>query len=102
MPTPPKGPIKQYRGFAVIKDRDPEFLSSIAKKGGQAAHEAGTAHKFTQDEAKAAGRKGGLATAASRAARRGAGIPGQVSLGLEEVLDESLRTTKADDEEMES
>ena len=101
MPTPPKGPIKKYRGFAVIKDRDPEFLSSIAKKGGQAAHEAGTAHEFTQDEAKAAGRKGGLATAASRAARQGVGTPGQVSLGLE-VLDESLRTTKADDEEMES
>ena len=101
MPTPPKGPIKQYRGFAVIKDRDPEFLSSIAKKGGQAAHEAGTAHEFTQDEAKAAGRKGGLATAASRAARRGAGIPGRVSLGLE-VLDESLRMTRADDEEIKS
>lgn len=34
----------------------------IASKGGKAAHEKGTAHVWTSDEARAAGRKGGLAT----------------------------------------
>lgn len=31
----------------------------IARKGGMAAHQKGTAHEFTKDEARAAGRKGG-------------------------------------------
>jgi hypothetical protein len=31
----------------------------IASKGGRAAHEKGTAHEWTPDEARAAGRKGG-------------------------------------------
>jgi hypothetical protein len=31
----------------------------IASKGGKAAHEKGTAHEFTSEEARAAGRKGG-------------------------------------------
>jgi general stress protein YciG len=33
----------------------------IASKGGKAAHEKGTAHRFTAEEARAAGRKGGQA-----------------------------------------
>lgn len=48
---------KKARGFAAM---DPEKLSEISRKGGKAAHEAGTAHEFTTDEAKAAGRKGGV------------------------------------------
>ena len=39
----------------------------IASKGGQAAHQKGTAHEFTSDEARAAGRKGGEAVSANRA-----------------------------------
>ena len=35
--------------------------SRIASKGGKAAHEKGTAHEFTSEEAREAGRKGGLA-----------------------------------------
>jgi general stress protein YciG len=31
----------------------------IASKGGRAAHQKGTAHRFTTEEARAAGRKGG-------------------------------------------
>jgi uncharacterized protein len=38
-----------------------ERVSAIAQKGGRSAHAAGTAHRFTTEEAKAAGRKGGLA-----------------------------------------
>src|SRR4051812_19785332 len=54
--TPPRP--KQRRGFAAM---DPRLVAEIASKGGKAAHAAGTAHEFTADEARAAGRKGGLA-----------------------------------------
>jgi uncharacterized protein len=50
--------IRKPRGFAAM---DPKKVSEIAKKGGRAAHEAGTAHRFTSTEAREAGRKGGLA-----------------------------------------
>lgn len=38
----------------------------IARKGGRAAHAKGTAHEFTPDEARAAGRKGGEAVSRNR------------------------------------
>ncbi len=38
---------------------DAERQREIARKGGRAAHEKGTAHQFTTEEARAAGRKGG-------------------------------------------
>jgi hypothetical protein len=37
----------------------PEKQKEIASKGGRAAHEKGTAHEWTPDEARSAGRKGG-------------------------------------------
>ena len=47
---------KGRRGFASMSaDRK----RSIASKGGKAAHALGTAHKWTSEEAQAAGRKGG-------------------------------------------
>ena len=46
------------RGFAAM-DRD--RVKEIASKGGKAAHAAGTAHQFNSDEARNAGRKGGMA-----------------------------------------
>lgn len=46
------------RGFAGM---DPELQREIASKGGQAAHEKGTAHEFNSAEAREAGRKGGQA-----------------------------------------
>mgnify|MGYP002360095298 FL=1 len=49
---------RKPRGFAAMDRRK---VSEIASKGGKAAHTAGTAHKFSSDEAKVAGRKGGLA-----------------------------------------
>jgi general stress protein YciG len=45
---------------------DPKLVAEISRKGGKAAHSAGTAHEFTSDEARAAGRKGGLASHAKR------------------------------------
>ncbi len=50
---------KEDRGFASMdrsKQRD------IASKGGKAAHQKGTAHEWTSDEAREAGRKGGMAS----------------------------------------
>jgi uncharacterized protein len=49
---------RQRRGFAAISaDRRRE----IASRGGTAAHAKGVAHQWTPAEARAAGRKGGLA-----------------------------------------
>jgi general stress protein YciG len=43
-----------------------ERKREIASKGGKAAHEKGTAHEFSRDEARAAGRKGGQAISRDR------------------------------------
>ena len=43
-----------------------EKQREIASKGGRAAHEKGTAHEWTPDEARAAGRKGGMASRGGR------------------------------------
>src|SRR5215213_6225343 len=51
------------RGFASM---NAEKQREIARKGGRAAHEKGTAHEFTADEARAAGRKGGERVSANR------------------------------------
>ncbi|HUS13816.1 MAG TPA: KGG domain-containing protein [Chloroflexia bacterium] len=53
----------QERGFAAM---DTEQQREIARKGGRVAHERGTAHEFTSDEARAAGRKGGEAVSRDR------------------------------------
>lgn len=45
---------------------DPQRQREIASLGGQAAHIKGTAHQFTSEEAREAGRKGGMARAAKR------------------------------------
>ena len=52
------------RGFASM---DPAKQREIASKGGKAAHAKGTAHEFTSDEARVAGRKGGEAVSRDRA-----------------------------------
>ena len=46
----------RLRGFASM---DREKQREIARKGGRAAHERGTAHEWSSDEARIAGRKGG-------------------------------------------
>ena len=54
---------RRPRGFAAM---DRKLVSEIARKGGKAAHSAGTAHEFTSEEAREAGRKGGHASHANR------------------------------------
>ena len=44
----------------------PEKQRDIASKGGRAAHQKGTAHEWSSDEAREAGRKGGMASRGGR------------------------------------
>ncbi len=54
---------KERRGFASMS---PEKQQEIASKGGRAAHEKGTAHEWTAEEARNAGRKGGQVSRGGR------------------------------------
>jgi uncharacterized protein len=56
-------PRKSARGFASM---DQSKQKEIASKGGRAAHAKGTAHEFDSGEARAAGRKGGMAVSRNR------------------------------------
>lgn len=53
-----KSTNKQKRGFAAIS---PEKQKEIAKKGGRTAHQKGVAHQWDSNQAREAGKKGGLA-----------------------------------------
>lgn len=55
------------RGFASM---DPQRQREIASQGGRAAHEKGTAHEFTSEEAREAGRKGGQARSQNNRANK--------------------------------
>ena len=55
---------KSRRGFASM---DPSRQKEIASKGGRAAHQKGTAHEWSSDEARSAGQKGGIAVSRDRA-----------------------------------
>jgi uncharacterized protein len=56
-------PRRQGRGFAGM---DEARQREIASKGGKAAHAKGTAHEFTPEEARRAGRKGGEVVSQNR------------------------------------
>lgn len=58
---------KARRGFAAM---DPEKVKAIAQKGGVAVHAKGTAHRFSKDQAREAGRKGGMAPHRARGRAR--------------------------------
>ena|ERR1051325_6907705 len=51
------------RGFAAM---DESKQRKIASLGGRAAHEKGTAHEFDPQEARAAGKKGGVSVSRDR------------------------------------
>ncbi|MES2263284.1 MAG: KGG domain-containing protein [Pseudomonadota bacterium] len=51
------------RGFAAMNEAQQR---EIASKGGQAAHQKGTAHEFDSEEARRAGQKGGEAVSRNR------------------------------------
>jgi general stress protein YciG len=62
------------RGFASM---DPERQRQIASQGGKAAHEKGTAHEFTSEEARRAGsmshgnRQSASSSSSSRSSSKG-------------------------------
>jgi general stress protein YciG len=58
-PTEEGNVAKEDRGFASM---DRAKQREIASKGGKAAHQKGTAHEWTSEEARDAGRKGGIAS----------------------------------------
>jgi len=88
---------------------DPEKQREIARKGGRAAHEKGSAHEFSPEEAREAGRKGGervsmdrarmaeigrrggLISAARRAARARQQQPGQDARDQNTSPDEQMK-----------
>jgi len=48
----------------------PDKQRAIASKGGRSAHEKGTAHRFTTNEARDAGRQGGIRSGQIRRQKR--------------------------------
>jgi general stress protein YciG len=54
---------QRLSGFASMEESKQR---EIARKGGMAAHRKGTAHEFTTEEARYAGRKGGQQVSANR------------------------------------
>jgi uncharacterized protein len=63
------------RGFAGM---DRERQRQISSQGGKAAHQKGTAHEFDSEEAREAGRKGGMVSGGRRRARE-SGTPNPVT-----------------------
>lgn len=59
--------FENRRGF---RSMSPEKLREVAAKGGRTAHQRGVAHKWTSEEAAAAGRKGGLSTGKGKGRRK--------------------------------
>ncbi|MGZ3847380.1 MAG: KGG domain-containing protein [Flavisolibacter sp.] len=55
-------PGRSRRGFAAMS---PEKQKEIARAGGLAAHKQGVAHRWSPEEARDAGKKGGQARARS-------------------------------------
>jgi len=74
---------KERRGFASMS---PEKQREIASKGGRAAHLKGTAHEWTSEEARSAGRKGGQISRGGRG-RLPAGAPAETTDGSASSMD---------------
>ena len=79
---------KEDRGFASM---DRAKQREIASKGGKAAHQKGTAHEWTSEEARDAGRKGGIAS--HRRRREQQGPAGASSEGDNNMASEDPMTT---------
>ena len=71
---------------------DVEKQRAIASKGGKAAHAKGTAHEFTSEEAREAGRKGGEAGALTRTA---AGVGDHMQSGMRSIDRQRRRAVSA-------
>lgn len=72
-PTAPPVKPKAKRGFAAM---DPAKQRELAQAGARKLHESGNAHKFTPDEARVAGAKGGQKIGQNREHMRAIGKKG--------------------------
>ena len=73
------GERKERRGFASMS---PEKQREIASKGGRAAHQKGTAHEWTSEEARNAGRKGGQISRGGRGRLVDGSAPTETNEGM--------------------
>jgi general stress protein YciG len=71
---------KEDRGFASM---DRAKQREIASKGGKAAHQKGTAHEWTSEEARDAGRKGGIASHQRRREQAQTPSPGDSEIAMD-------------------
>lgn len=83
------------RGFASMS---PEKQREIASKGGRAAHAKGTAHEFSANEAREAGRKGGQAVSRNREHMAAIGRKG----GMESGARSRMKSDGPDEQRMQS
>lgn len=79
------------KGFAGMP---PEQQKAIASRGGKEAHAQGRAHVFTSDEAREAGRKGGISCSQDRAAMAERGRKGGLARA-EKARKKKLEEAKA-------
>jgi len=77
---------KEDRGFASM---DRAKQREIASKGGKAAHQKGTAHEWTSEEARDAGRKGGIASHQRRREQMGSSASEEETRGSEMSMSSS-------------
>jgi general stress protein YciG len=85
---------KEDRGFASM-DRSKQ--KEIASKGGKAAHQKGTAHEWTSEEAREAGRKGGMAS--HRRKQESSHDSGEAMYGREESSPDPMGSERMSDSE---
>ena len=84
------------RGFAGM---DRERQRQISSQGGKAAHQKGTAHEFDSNEAREAGRKGGMVSGGRRRAREQAQQGGRPSTEPERESTERESESESETEE---
>lgn len=82
-----EGQPKKPRGFAVM---DSDRQREIASKGGRSAHQLGTAHKYTSEEARIAGKKGGASISQNLAHMRDIGRRGGKASSLKRMRDQGV------------
>ena len=85
---------KEDRGFASM---DRAKQREIASKGGKAAHQKGTAHEWTSEEARDAGRKGGIASHQRRREQMGGSNVSVVEETRASGSSESMRGSSSSD-----
>lgn len=88
---------KEDRGFASM---DRAKQREIASKGGKAAHQKGTAHEWTSEEARDAGRKGGIASHQRRREQAATTQGGNASTSRNEAGDRDDNMTGSRNENM--